>query len=147
MYKKSIELNKDIINIGMFLDQRFGSIRTLETSDGILYFISKDIERLLGYQDLVDCIRKKYYYDNNKYIIKKRKIRNFIESSKNDYSIKIAITLLHDIPNRGLLILDLNGLNMLISRSLICSSRYFYQNWLYSYSFDNMKYDFYKKEI
>ena len=134
-----------IKNIGVFIDQRVGLMRCIELDDGNIYFLSKDLEQYLSYKVIKDSIRR-YYYDNYKYLLKSKKVKEFIDTNllrMNPYLINISYSLLKDVPKRGILILNIDGVNMLISRSLIISNRYKYQNWLYSYSNPFIQKDFY----
>lgn len=135
-----------IKNIGIFIDQRVGWIRCIELDDGNIYFLSKDIENTLDYIKLSDSL-KRYYYDY-KYLLKAIKIKEFINNNLyrlNDYLLKLSYSILNDINNRGVLVLNIDGVNMLISRSLIISDRRRYQGWLYSYSNPYIQNEFYLK--
>lgn len=134
-----------IKNIGMFIDQRVGWMRCIELDDGNIYFLSKDLENTLDYIKLSDSLKRHYYYDY-KYLLKAIKIKEFINSNLhrlNDYLLKLSYSILNDINNRGILVLNIDGVNMLISRSLIISNRHKYQDWLYSYSNPFIQKDFY----
>ena len=134
-----------IKNIGIFIDQRVGWMRCIELDDGNIYFLSKDLEQNLSYKVIKDSIRK-YYYDNYKYILKSKKVKEFINNNfyrLNDYLLKLSYSILNYIGKRGILVLNIDGVNMLISRSLIISDRYKYQGWLYSYSNPFIQKDFY----
>lgn len=134
-----------IKNIGIFVDQRVGWMRCIELDDGNIYFLSKDLENTLDYIKLSDSLKRYYYYDY-KYLLKAIKIKEFINNNLyrlNDYLLKLSYSILNDIGKRGILVLNIDGVNMLISRSLIISDRRRYQGWLYSYSNPFIQKDFY----
>ena len=136
-----------IKNIGIFIDQRVGWMRCIELDDGNIYFLSKDLENTLDYIKLSDSL-KRYYYCDYKYLLKAIKIKEFINNNLyrlNDYLLKLSYSILNDINNRGVLVLNIDGVNMLISRSLIISDRRRYQGWLYSYSNPYIQNEFYLK--
>ena len=136
-----------IKNIGLFIDQRIGVIRCLELEDNNIYFLAKDIERLLSYSKIKGLLIRSYYEDT-KFILKPKKVKEFINSNLYNFDsflLNLYYSVLKDIPNRGSLIINIDGVNMLISRSLIGSDRRKYQKWLYTYSNQFIQNDFYLK--
>ena len=134
-----------IKNIGLFIDQRIGVIRCLELEDNNIYFLAKDIERLLSYSKIKGLLIRSYYEDT-KFILKPKKVKEFINSNLYNFDsflLNLYYSVLKDIPNRGSLIINIDGVNMLISRSLIGSDRRKHQKWLYSYSNQFIQNDFY----
>ena len=122
-------------------------IRCLELEDNNIYFLAKDIERLLSYSKIKGLLIRPYYEDT-KFILKPKKVKEFINSNLynfNSFLLNLYYSVLKDIPNRGSLIINIDGVNMLISRSLIGSDRRKYQKWLYCYSNQFMQNDFYLK--
>lgn len=93
---------------------------------------------------------KRYYYCDKKFLLTNAHVVNFISNNSyrlNPYIIELSKSVLLDIDisNRGAIILNLDGLNMLIARSQINSCRYKYQGWLYSYNNPFIQNEFYLK--